>query len=560
MVVRSRPWSFFVAILAVLALVAACSSSGDDSNPFDTGGGGKDGGGDDGNPNGGGICLLNNCGSDAECVDCTNGRQKCSQNTHRCIACGPDAGGAVCPGGQYCTQFGECVPNGTTCPVDMNGFPTIANCKGNADCAACSPRNRICDTGTGKCVGCTQSDTEFCQSTDICASDESCKPKCPATCTTDGDCGLCGATGHEAHACNRHVCSQCSPTKTCDGGLTCDTSKGTCKPTCGTPGTTGDKCTMDGQCGGCAAATKCDVPVNGGTGTCSVPATGCSDLGSFAVLPAPFSGYTNLCSSDMDCRSVDITYNAGKELRDITGASFIKDANVDYPMHACASVSILGKSCGVCVPCKQDSDCTPIDVTKFAGDAFGPLGAAATSVLLDKVFGPSSKEINMYCQHVAGDYGVCVPCANFLSRCGDGGDIPPGAQCNHDECTSGDRLAPTCTTCTAAVCAKDSYCCANTWDDLCKLEVEDFCTTKTCHPDSCAYRPAGWYCFEDASKGGYRCAEGTMDIAEGRQCPSNQYCHKTGMGAKDPAVLCTSDAQTGCGTGETGKPECFTTP
>jgi hypothetical protein len=355
------------------------------------------------------------------------------------------------------------------------------------------------------------------------------------------------------------VCSTCSPTKGCDGGLVCDSTKGTCSPTCGLPGQK-DKCLNDGNCGSCSATTKCDLPVNGGTGTCAVPATGCSDIASFAVLPAPFSGFTNLCSSDSDCRGVDIDYNAGKELRELTGLDLIKDANISYPMHACASVQVLGKSCGVCVPCKTDADCTPIDVAKFAGDALGPLGSVGASILLDKAFGPNDKKIHMYCQPVAGEYGVCAPCANFLASCSEGGEIPPGAQCNHDECTPGERLGPSCTACTAAVCAKDAYCCASEWDDLCKREVEDFCTTKTCEPDSCAHRDAGWFCFEDASKGGYLCETGTQNIAGGRQCPTGQYCHKTGAGVKDHAVLCNSDADPGCGPGTTGKPQCFATP
>jgi hypothetical protein len=542
-------------VLLVTSL-AACSSA-DGPPPLESGPPGRgDGGNGDGGPDA--ICLLNNCATDAECADCGSGRTSCSQTQHRCLACGPEAGGKTCAAGQYCTEFGECVANGTTCPVDGSGAPTITTCKGNADCGACSPKFRICDVASGKCTGCSADDTTYCQATDYCAPDKTCKPKCPATCTIDGDCGQCGTGTGEAHACNRHVCSKCSPTKACAGGLTCDTTKGNCSPTCGLPGQK-DKCTSDGNCGTCAATTKCDLPVNGGLGDCAVPAAGCSDLGKFAVLPAPFSSVTNLCSNDSDCRTIDADYNAGKELRDLTGLSLIKDANIKYPMHACASVHVLGKSCGLCVPCKVDADCTPIDVAGFAGDAFGPLGAKATSILLDKAFGPNDKKIHMYCQNVAGDYGVCVPCANFLSSCADGGEIPPGAQCNHDECTTGERLGPTCTECTAAVCAKDAYCCASGWDDLCKREVEDFCTTKTCEPDKCIYREAGWYCFTDATQGGYRC-EGGQTIAEGRQCAAGQYCHKEGPGVKDHAVLCPNDTTPGCGVGTTGKPECFATP
>ena len=49
----------------------------------------------------------------------------------------------------------------------------------------------------------------------------------------------------------------------------------------------------------------------------------------------------------------------GALIKKATGLN-IKDANIDYPMNACASVDILdGKKCGVCVPCKKDADCAP---------------------------------------------------------------------------------------------------------------------------------------------------------------------------------------------------------
>jgi hypothetical protein len=549
---------FAGALLATLGVLVCCGS-GDDAPPppsHEFGDGGK---GD--NPGGsGGICLLNNCTVDGDCADCDKGRQSCSQKNHRCIACGPDAGGKSCPDGQYCTQFGECVPNGVQCAIDGNGVPTIT-CSASNDCAACDPHHRICDSGSRKCVGCLPSDTTYCQSTEYCTPDMACAAKCPATCNKDSDCGKCGAPGHEAHACNKHVCAACSATKDCDGGLACDPAKGTCHTTCGQPGPTGptDKCTADGNCSGCTAATKCDLPVNGGAGECSLPATGCSDVGKFAVLPAPFNTVTNLCSTDDDCRSVDVTYNAGKELRDLTGLTFIKDANIEYPMHACAAVRILGKSCGVCVPCKVDADCAPIDVLKFAGDAFGPLGAVATNVLLDKAFGPNDKKIHMQCDTIINGYGVCVPCGNFLNACGDGGDGPAATTCYHDECQPGGALAPTCTPCTTAVCAKDYTCCTLGWDDICKREVDDFCTTKTCLPDSCTARPPGWYCFEDATKGAYLCSD-QHTVAAGLQCAAGQYCHKSGPGVKDPAVLCTKETDPGCGPGSLGKPECFATP
>jgi hypothetical protein len=60
--------------------------------------------------------------------------------------------------------------------------------------------------------------------------------------------------------------------------------------------------------------------------------------------------------------------------------------------------------------------------------------------------------------------------------CGGGG----GGTCAHDVCTSGAALASSCSTCAAAVCAADPYCCSNQWDSSCVEEVADYCPTESC--------------------------------------------------------------------------------
>jgi hypothetical protein len=46
--------------------------------------------------------------------------------------------------------------------------------------------------------------------------------------------------------------------------------------------------------------------------------------------------------------------------------------------------------------------------------------------------------------------------------------------CAHDECTEGAALNESCSTCAAAVCERDSYCCSDTgkWDWICASEAE----------------------------------------------------------------------------------------
>ncbi len=523
----------------------------------------KDGGSSGGN--GEGICLLNNCDIDRDCGDCTEGRTTCFQKEHRCVACGPNANGKTCGPGTECTKYGDCVPNGLKCNEDAAGVPTIT-CKNTADCGACGPKFKVCNETTGKCVGCSADNTINCQSTDICKN-ETCVAKCPAQCNKDDDCNDCGTTAKEAHACNKHVCAQCSPTKPCPDGGRCDFDHGTCTKPCGLGRPGKSNCTTDGNCGGCEGTTKCKLPVNGGEGVCAAPVTGCSDIGKgIIVLPDPFSRFTNTCSGDADCSNVSADLNVGKILRDATGLDLIKDGNLSYSMHSCANVEVLDKSCGVCVPCKQDTDCTDIDATKVAGDIFGPLGSVGAAILLDKAFGPNDHKVHMYCQNVANDYGVCLPCPNFLSRCAQTNDqVPPSGSCDHDVCQEGTKLGVNCDPCVVSVCAKDPYCCIKEWDYQCKVDVDLYCKQKTCEPDKCIYRQAGWYCFSDPTKGGYRCSgePGVEQIAEGKQCGApagtQQECHKDGTGPKDPAVLCTTEGDNvpGCPTGSLGKPKCF---
>ena len=171
---------------------------------------------------------------------------------------------------------------------------------------------------------------------------------------------------------------------------------------------------------------------------------------------------TNLCSDDGDCAGVGIEFNIGKELRDLTGFDFIEDANIDYAMSSCASVGIGNTSCGVCVPCQDDSDCAPIDIDAISGDLFGPVGGIVAAFLLDQMFGQNEHQVNMYCQAVAGGYGVCAPCPGLIYECGTtggGGGGGGGGTCDHDTCTAGGPLDASCGSCEADMCAYDAYCC-----------------------------------------------------------------------------------------------------
>lgn len=511
--------------LAPVALFAlACASS---SNlPQGAGGAGQGGTGTGGStlPSEDEICLLSNCSSDAECAACDGGRTHCRLEDARCVACDADTA-TGCPDGEYCSSYGNCVPEGVTCPTDAQGEPQIT-CETNADCLACDPMHQVCDPASNTCVACTTADTSHCQSTDICL-DGRCSPKCPSSCTVDNDCSQCGAPGHEAHACNAHKCAECSPTYACPAGLECQ--GGVCVAVCGSDGE--GACDGDADCATCGGgSTKCHQPLNGGPGVCGVEASGCSDLGQgVVVLPDPWNDYTNTCSNDGDCAGVGVEYNVGKLLRDLTGIDQIGDAVVEYPMSQCAALTVGSDknsvSCGICVPCEVDSDCMNLDIDAFAGDLFGGIGSVLASFVLDQLFGNQAHEIHMYCQPVAAGYGVCAPCPGLLSACGEGsagGGGGGSGTCEHEPCDQGTALDPACDACAADVCAVDGYCCdgANgAWDAICVNEAKDICGL------SCSGGGGGG-CLHDECTAGVKLTSGCSSCVT-TVCAADAYCCNT---------------------------------
>jgi len=406
----------FLAGLVSAAALSSCAA-GDPVQHSAGGAGGSGASSSTGGSGGSGdvACLVDNCHGDAECGACPNGHTSCDLGQRRCVACGA---GKTCPAPLVCSAFGDCVPAGSTCPTDAQGQPTVV-CSSSADCVACDPAHQVCDPATSRCVACTDADTGACSASERCVNGH-CTPDCPTGCATDNDCAFCGAPGHYAHACNAGLCGQCSPTYACPAGQICGPA-GTCVAKCGQDGH--GACFDDTDCAQCqGGTTQCHKPING-PGQCGPQAAGCSDLGQgTVVLPSPWDEITNLCSHDDDCAGVGITLDIGKLLRDLTGIEQIKDADITYGMNVCAAVTVgVGSnsvSCGVCVPCREDTDCQPIDVDQVAGEAFGPIGSVAAAILLDEVFGQNDHEVHFYCEPVAGGYGVCAPCPGVIYACG----------------------------------------------------------------------------------------------------------------------------------------------
>jgi len=522
-------WSLAVVVACVVALAGCSANKG--SSGSGTGGSGASGGsggsaGVDGGLGGAGgssggaagsagapnvpgpVCFLTNCTSDAECHDCSFGRHTCDTVSNRCVACNSGTGQG-CPSGKTCTKYGTCAGAGATCPTDAQGNPTVT-CSADADCAACDPAHEVCDTASKKCVQCSTGNASACKGNEYCATDGSCKIKCPSTCSADADCAQCGTSAAPAHACadKTHTCGQCSMTTKCPAGEAC-TPQGVCQKTCGLADQPAGTCDTDADCQYCGAqATACIKPVNGGYGRCGVPATGCSDLGTnVTALPDPWSSITNTCSNDSDCSGVGLNLNIGKLLRDASGlsSSIIHDATFQYPMNACASISVgLGGknySCGLCVPCKTDSDCTAIQVDPLAKQMFSGLGSIAAKWALDKLYGDKPHVLNMYCQSVAGNYGVCAPCSDPTSVCGDPNTVGTGCT-NVWECAAGEtclngKCQPAATDCYGGTktCSGGTIC---TWNGgpyhCCRTPGTG---TKSCATDADCTSPQ--ICSQDAS-------------------------------------------------------------
>lgn len=462
------------AILGLGVLVTACAA---DDSTVDTGQN---------------SCASRACTTAEDCAECSGG---CNPVTEHCEGCNPDTGEG-CDAGETCTQFGSCAPDGAVCLTDTKGNPTV-DCQSDNDCAACDSQHRVCETSTSKCVACTTNKKSACTKSEACLENE-CVGKCPTKCTRDNDCAYCnidpkGAKKGDRKACNRATgrCSECSPTRACELGQVC-TPQGTCKTLCGLDSV--GTCYAEEDCKGCREATQssteysCDLPLNEGAGTCIPKANGCEDIGNgLVVLPDPYSKVTQACSNDDNCKDVDIDYNVGGLIRDLTGIDGtdesplgksykINDANVSYGMGICADISIkVGdgeKSCGLCVPCKVDNDCQGIDVDKIATKAFG-IGSVLTNFVFDQFWPEGEKHlIHMFCQTIAAGYGVCVPCPSLVQSCAV--ESTGTGEC-HDVCDQGDALTPDCGECAKDVCAVDSICCEVSWDEICVGEAKEIC-------------------------------------------------------------------------------------
>lgn len=559
MLTSRRTRTLFIGLAAVvLPFALLMGGCGDD----DPGGSGPVGG--SGAGTGEGICLLNNCSAPEHCLTCTDGRNTCLISEGRCVACDPNLplGEQGCPPGEECSSWGICVPAGLTCPVDPNTDQPNAPCTANSDCLACSPMHQVCNTAGNPplCMACTENNTSHCLQSEICI-DGHCSPKCPPSCESHNDCAQCGGPGNEAHACYQHKCAQCHPeTWPCTEPMVCD--NGVCVPPCGIPGPVAGTCLHDEDCANCGpeeswGSYTCKKPVNAEDndhGTCVPQAAGCADLGPGLVLPQPWSDYTNTCSEDANCQqpvAAGIQYDVGNMIRDLVGGPDISlpgglsvhicnaaensGATIFYAMEKCASIEIVGDAeCGLCVPCKEDSDCPSIGVDPLLPGLFcdDPIVMIAGAMLIDLLWGDSEDHsLHFWCQPIAAGYGVCIPCANPTQSCGSSSGGGSG-NCDHPTDEVGTALDPSCNDCAAMVCAADSFCCDGvngSWDQVCVDSAAQMCS-------GCAHDP----CTEGDALAP-ACSPCVTAV-----CNTDPYCCNAQGGAWDSVCVDLATAEPAC--------------
>src|SRR6478735_4324434 len=96
------------------------------------------------------------------------------------------------------------------------------------------------------------------------------------------------------------------------------------------------------------------------------------------------------------------------------------------------------------------------------------------------------------------------------ATCGGGGE------CAHDQCEAGVALDPAvCGECVGNICAVDSFCCTNSWDDVCVGEVESICGA-TCG--------GGGECAHDQCEAGVALDPAVCGECVGNICAVDSFC------------------------------------
>jgi hypothetical protein len=224
-----------------------------------------------------------------------------------------------------------------------------------------------------------------------------------------------------------------------------------------------DSCNGDATCAGCEGLTYCllaerrCVACDPLTGYGCAEGSHCTSVGECAPdggsCPIDDQGEPLVaCAVDADCVDCDTMHR----VCDLGTGRCV--ACTDANLSACAPDDI-------CVDSRCTVDTPPPVCDHEECETGGPLGESCTmctSALCAE---------DPYCCATAWDAQCVSEVAKFCT------DVvcPAPTDCEHDECTTGVALDPTCSTCADAVCVVDAYCCTTAWDDQCVSEVAEYC-------------------------------------------------------------------------------------
>jgi hypothetical protein len=280
---------------------------------------------------------------------------------------------------------GTCGTN-ADCPDSMKAFCVAGICVGcqpglDGGASMCTAPTSVCDTITGRCVGCTASRqcssaaAPVCDTTKnvcaACTADLQCQTKnatLPA-CRSDGQCVQCTATTASTSCtgptpvCNTttNTCAQCTASANCTGTTPICGSAEKCQACATDPDCAGlndparGSCTSTGACVQCTAAnaSKCA----GTTSVCNTTSNKCVEC----LTNATCSGAAPICaiatSTCRGCANVaDCTGFAGRTACAASGACVQCTDNT-----TCSGMTpICATGANACRKCGSDAECSTV--------------------------------------------------------------------------------------------------------------------------------------------------------------------------------------------------------
>ncbi|MFT3771882.1 MAG: hypothetical protein QM820_41265 [Minicystis sp.] len=316
-----------------------------------------------------------------------------------------------------CSAARLCLDIQPVCVLDVGG-----PCAVKEDCRGFSDGSRDCSEAHQCCVTAGQ------------------------RCTSDADC--CP----EAGACNP-ITMTCGGTQCRGKGEACDIGDQCCSKNCqhnqcarticeedGFPCTDATAC-CSGYCenGKCGRPQECGLPLSPCTtdADCCPPDPAKPDA---RYCYFPEEATTGLCSTGPSC--LPLEGDCGKDADCCTN-------------HCDPTYFKCGEACGhVGEECKIDAQCCS--------------GSCNAGTCQETVCSTVYCDVDADCCTNHCILHTCAP------ACGQ-------TTCTHTVCQIGEPLSPTCNgkdACVAAICDSDPYCCCNSWDSFCVVEVAH-------HPDVC---------------------------------------------------------------------------